>query len=126
MIKFAMEIAINNTTYPRWRFGAVLTKGSRVFSFGASKKRNNPMNVPDGVKCAEHAEQAALRKARKSDLRGATIHVARVNNSGKPMMARPCKICESALREAGVTKMIYTTSDGVKQERILNNPEERK
>lgn len=56
-----------------------------------------------------HAEIAALVKCREDV---DTIIVARVNPQGKLRMARPCPICELALKEAGITHIHYTTNHG--------------
>ena len=56
-----------------------------------------------------HAEIAALVKCREDV---DTIIVARVNPQGKLRMARPCPICELALKEAGITHVHYTTNHG--------------
>jgi tRNA(Arg) A34 adenosine deaminase TadA len=56
-----------------------------------------------------HAEIAALVKCREEC---DTIVVARVNPQHKLRMAKPCPICELALREAGVSKIHYTTNQG--------------
>ena len=56
-----------------------------------------------------HAEIAALVKCREEC---DTIVVARVNPQGKLRMARPCPICDLALREAGISKIHYTTNQG--------------
>ena len=56
-----------------------------------------------------HAEIAALVKCREDV---DTIIVARVNPQGKLRMARPCPICQLALKEAGITHVHYTTNHG--------------
>lgn len=56
-----------------------------------------------------HAEVAALIKCREEC---DTIVVARVNNQNKLRMAKPCPICQLALKEAGISKMYYTTNEG--------------
>jgi pyrimidine deaminase RibD-like protein len=109
MIDMALTIAANNTDYPKWPLGAVIVKGGAVMGIGWYKLRNRPTVVAG---CSEHAEQAALRRARKSDLNGATIFVARVGKGGEPRVARPCSECENALRAAGIKKVVYTHEDG--------------
>jgi deoxycytidylate deaminase len=46
--------------------------------------------------------------SRVADPRGATIYVARVNRTGEPRMSKPCSACARALKDAGVSKIIYT------------------
>lgn len=56
-----------------------------------------------------HAEIAALVRCRKDPH---TIYVARYNRQGEELLAKPCPICQMAMREAGVKKVVYTTSNG--------------
>ena len=63
MIDHALDLAATNDNYPKWPVAAVIVKGGRFISRGLSKKRNEPLNVPDGENCSEHAEAAALRRA---------------------------------------------------------------
>lgn len=53
-----------------------------------------------------HAERVLLRKAKGVKI----VYVARTQPSGDWAMAKPCELCEAALRAAGVTKVIYTIS----------------
>lgn len=112
MLHLAIELAEGNDRYPKWSLGAVITKGGSVFGKGINKKRNDPRFNPNGVGCSEHAEIAALRDARKSDLNNAIIFVARIGRNGELAMARPCNDCREALLDAGIKKVVFTTSTG--------------
>lgn len=93
----------------KMKHGAVIVKGGRVMSVGVNKFRNHPMIIqPEIIKtvCSVHAEVDALRKAR--DVRGATIYVARVNSRGVSRMSRPCNHCYMALKDAGISNIVYT------------------
>lgn len=94
----------------RYRVGAVLAEGNRVFAAAPNTRRNSPR--VDYLHATFHAEEAALRKARRTS--GTVAYVARVGADGTPMMARPCPRCQRVLRQAGVTKVFYT----VDQERV--------
>ncbi len=52
-----------------------------------------------------HAEISALIKCRGVPHR---IHIERVDMKGNTKMAKPCEICELALKEAGVKIISYT------------------
>lgn len=56
-----------------------------------------------------HAEVAALVKCRTQP---ETIYIARYGRLGDQMLAAPCPICELAMREAGVKKVVYTDNSG--------------
>ena len=51
-----------------------------------------------------HAEVAALLKSKKAD----KIHVFRLNKQGKWLNAKPCSICQLAIREAGIQQISHT------------------
>jgi len=93
----------------QWKHGAIILKGGRVLGKGINSDRNNPNQVADPkTQAAVHAEVAALRAAGATDLRGATIFVARANRAGEPRMSKPCHNCQAALRARGVKKVVYT------------------
>lgn len=53
-----------------------------------------------------HAEIAALIKCKaKSPFK---IKIERYNKKGEPMIAKPCPICELAIKEAGISFVEYT------------------
>ena len=52
-----------------------------------------------------HAEIAALVKCRKQ---GYKIKIERYGKKGQPLNARPCPICELAIKEAGIKFVEYT------------------
>lgn len=54
-----------------------------------------------------HAEIAALIKLKPND-RPYRIEIERYHKNGKPANARPCAICEAALKQWGVKQVQYT------------------
>jgi len=113
VIEAAIKMAAENNKYPQWRLCTIITKGGSVISMGESSYRNSPKhNEADGVNCSEHSEIAALRKVSPNrDLKGAIAHVARVSRGGRVSIAKPCRGCQKALREAGVKRVHYTESE---------------
>lgn len=96
--------------------GAILLKNNKIISIGVNKdKKTHPLqaSLAERVGLREkiylHAEISALVKAKKEC---DTIVVARVNPQGKLRMAKPCPICEMALKQAGITNIYYSTDDG--------------
>lgn len=59
--------------------------------------------------CTIHSEISALKSCRGST-KGAVIYNARISNTKDkyPMMSKPCKDCQKALKEAGIKKVFYT------------------
>lgn len=111
-LSLAMKVAEDSDLDSR--HGAVVVKGGRVLSLATNKKRND-LNVAfshEGYQpvLTTHAEVAAMNRISADQLRGAIIYVARVDANGKPLISRPCFRCMDALVEAGVKKVVYTTS----------------
>lgn len=94
-----------------YKHGAVLRKSGKTIAVGVNYGVNDPAYLTDEVAAehaAVHAEVAALNSARKIDLTGATIYVARVIKNGEPRMSKPCERCQKALKARGVRKVFYT------------------
>ena len=53
-----------------------------------------------------HAEIAALIRCRTGQ--PYRIKIERYNKSNEPMLAKPCPICEAAIKEAGIRLVEYT------------------
>lgn len=59
-----------------------------------------------------HSEIDAIIKCR--DLSKAhRIFVSRYNKNGKPMMAKPCKVCTLAIKEAGIKHIEWSTGEEI-------------
>lgn len=97
-----------SSTYKN-RHGAVVVSGGRVIGTGVNKRRNHPDWVDSPTTQAGiHAEMAALRDCGNTPIAGGTIYVGRMGRNGFPLMSKPCKNCQRALREAGIRKIVYT------------------
>lgn len=92
------------------RLGAVLVSGGRVLARGHNMRKNESM-VTAPYSHAEHAEMSVLRQC-KGKVRGATVYIVRLKNGGGYGNAAPCVRCMSALIEAGVGRIIFTSSEG--------------
>lgn len=88
------------------KHGCVIVLGGAVQSMGINKRTNDPFVHKDLGYLSEHAEMAAIRRAKRT--RGAVIYVARVNQRGDERMSRPCPKCMVLLRQAGIKRMVYT------------------
>ena len=94
------------------KHGSVIVKGGRVISTGINKERSHPRIVSsEHIKehCSVHAEVDAIKKAK--DVTGATIYVARVNKRGKARDSRPCNRCYEVIKNNGIKKIVYSTSE---------------
>ena len=88
--------------------GRVLSVGqnSYVKSIRLQRKHANLVGMPEKV--MTHAEVAAIAKCRSLS-RAHTIKVFRYNKSGAPVNAMPCKVCMSAIAEANIRNIEWTT-----------------
>lgn len=62
-----------------------------------------------------HAEAAVLKGHAK---RGGRIYIARLTPGGRLGLAKPCPRCVAALREAGINRVVWTTSTGVDSAKV--------
>lgn len=92
----------------------IYDKRGRVLSVGQnSYVKTHPLQKKYAAECNEsykqflHAEISAIVKCK--DLSKAhRIFVSRWNRQGQPVLARPCKICETAIRAAGIREISHT------------------
>lgn len=89
-------------------------KRGRVLAVGKnSYVKTHPMQAKHAIAAGEphkiylHAEIAAL-VAVKDHSKIAKIAVLRYTEAGDPVSAKPCKVCQRALRLAGVTNIEHT------------------
>lgn len=110
LLNFASRIAVGSEV--QHRHGAVIVKGGSIISTGVNKWRsktpNPPVNEGYNPDLSYHAEIDAINHA-NTDLNGATIYVARINKHGEERLSRPCSRCASAIKEAGIKKVVYTS-----------------
>lgn len=114
MLNEAVALAKANPTDLN-KMAAIIAKRKRVLGVGLNSRRSHPLQKifsRSDVKIALHAEISAiidaLKKFDESDLSGATIFVARVLKNGRRGIAKPCPICEKALRAYGIDTVYYT------------------
>lgn len=67
-----------------------------------------------GSGLGEHAEAAAIRRANRKRLVGATIYVAaQRQRNAKPLNSYPCERCMSLLKKVGIVRWEYTLGGGM-------------
>lgn len=78
---------------------AVLADSHGIFAWGWN-------SVGSGF--GEHAEAAAIRRASKRRLQGATIYVAsRRNRNGKAINSMPCPNCDERIQASKINRAVY-------------------
>jgi tRNA(Arg) A34 adenosine deaminase TadA len=113
-LSYAVDTA-HDAHHRQWKVGAVLVRSGRIVAIGQNKYRNNPALV-EHHNVSYHAEEVAIRRAGNAE--GATIYVARLTRSGKIGTAKPCKRCQQALLDNGVTTAIWTEPFGWAKQRL--------
>jgi deoxycytidylate deaminase len=84
------------------KLGACVVKGGRVLGIGY-----NRYGSTKSTPWSRHAEMTAILSA--GDCKGAVIYVYRGHGkTGEPMLAKPCRACEEAIRLAGIKRVIYS------------------
>ena len=110
----ALHIIDNESKVIKHKIKAtVYDKKGRVLSQGVnSYSKTHPQQSELANKCNLqhkiflHAEIAALVKVKSGTPH--KIKIERYNKTGEPMLAKPCPICELAIKEAGISVVEYT------------------
>lgn len=92
----------------RTKHGCIIYRGGSVVARGTNTYRNQPGIIEDINALSVHAEINALKRG--SNISGAVLYVARVNNKGEPRQSRPCPDCLAAAKTAGIKRIVYTVS----------------
>lgn len=114
MLSQAIELA--KTSPSKFRIGCIVTnKRGQVISSGVNLMlKSHPKQAEYSARVGKdeciylHAEIAALIKCREEPH---AIYVARVTKDNKSALAKPCPICQLAIKEAGVKIINWTTGD---------------
>ncbi len=92
----------------------IYDKRGRVLSVGHnSYVKTHPLQAEHARKVGMedkvflHAEVHAIVRCKDLD-RAYKIFISRRNKKGKPLYAKPCPVCESAIKAAGIEVIEYT------------------
>lgn len=102
--------------------GALIAKGHNSNKTCPLQKKYNryrykSCNTPDKT----HAELMALKKIRWLDIDFSQVEVYtyRELKNGNLSLSRPCKSCMAFIRQLGIKRICYTTSDGFAEEKLI-------
>lgn len=87
--------------------GRVLSVGYNSYTDSCKMQRFYARVVGLDFCVFSHSEIDALNRLKDTD-KPFRAYVARVNRKGLPLMAKPCKICSTALENFGVRVINYT------------------
>jgi len=106
-----------DSTKKYWVIAASLDHHNNIISIGEnSYQKTHPMQSRLSLKCGNrnreylHAEIASLVKNRNKP---ESIMIVRITSTGLVRMARPCNICNLAIRESGIRYIHFTGDDGL-------------
>lgn len=103
----------------RSRIGTVIVKNKRIVSVGHNRPlKTHPMIRKYNEYKTIHAEIDCIIGYNRDLLKDAIIYVYREHKDGSLAMSRPCNVCFQILKDIGITKVIYTTENGIKEEKI--------
>lgn len=109
-------IASANLSSHNFRHGACVMLGKRIISLGFNQSKTSPFYHKKyfgrNIITKLHSEVYTILRA-KTDLKGASIFVARIVSSGTGVAnSRPCATCWQVIRETGLKFVFYTTAEG--------------
>lgn len=90
--------------------GRVLSVGKNSYIKTHPLQAKHAKAVGEEHKIYMHAEINALIKLRYND-KAHKIVITRFGHYGQTLIAKPCKICERALRMAGITNIEHTVTE---------------
>ena len=92
----------------------IYDRKGRVLSIGKnSYLKSHPLQARHAHKCGEsdkiflHGEIAAIVRCKTLE-KAHRIDVFRFDSNGLPVNSKPCKICQSAIKEAGIKIINHT------------------
>lgn len=92
----------------------IYDKRGRVLSVGQNSYiKTHPLQAKHAQLAGEphkqflHAEVAAIVRCRDLD-RAHSMFISRFNKQGKPVLAKPCPVCASAIQAAGIKNITHT------------------
>ena len=112
-VRLATRMA-SQSTYGKIRHGAVLMKGGTVLNAAYNKDNycsfGHRFRDPGEGRATLHAELGVILGLDRAATQGSTVYVVRINREGEYRLSKPCKMCESALKHCGVSKVYYSTN----------------
>jgi deoxycytidylate deaminase len=89
------------------RRGRILAIGKNNYLKTHPLQAKSAQAVGEGYKIFLHAEIDALVKAKSWD-KAHKLVITRFTKDGKPALAKPCKICQHAIKLAGIKLVEHT------------------
>lgn len=107
-----------NSDFHRSHTGAVAIYGNKILAYGWNSEKLSLMQAKyntktrgfDGhkYKSSIHAEMMVVNKIKYLDVDFSQVRIFVWRGQKTPMLSKPCKACERALRDLGIRKVFYT------------------
>lgn len=104
----AKKLAVKSD-HAKYQLGCVIVSKNKVLSLGFNQLKTHSKS-PHKWKTL-HAEIDALLGNSFEDLKGCEAYVYRQTKDGCRAMAKPCPVCELALKKAGIKKVYFTVDN---------------
>lgn len=89
--------------------GNILSRGTNSYTKTHTLQAKYAKLVGEAGRIFRHAEVHALSRLTAGQ-QAYAIYIGRINRDGTIGMAKPCRICERAILEAGIKEVHYTVS----------------
>lgn len=97
----------NVTAFIYDKRGSLLAAGKNSYIKTHPLQAKIAKEVGEPAKIYLHAEIHAITRL-DSEARPSKIVVVRLDSQGKPALARPCRVCQEALRQFNITEIEHT------------------
>ena len=111
------DVCVGNAVQLRCRHVAALACRNTIVSIGMNKAHSDPgfyRLSRSQDKQYIHAEYDCLNNM-PEDCSKYALYVMRVDRRGKWAMSKPCPICERAIRERRIARVVHTINNGVRE-----------
>lgn len=110
--------ASRKSDFHRSHTGAVAIYGNKILAYGWNSEKISLMQARyntktrgfDGhkYKSSIHAEMMVVNKIKYLDVDFSQVRIFVWRGKTTPMLSKPCRACEKAMRDLGIKKVFYT------------------
>ena len=105
-------VIVNNDEIIATGYNGGVRGGINCCDKGTCPRMNAPHNSGDYSQCfGVHAEQNAIISASRKEMIGSTLYLFGSENGQEIENVEPCPVCKKIIRNAGIIKLVTTTSD---------------
>lgn len=107
-----------NSDFYKCHTGAVAIYGNKVLAIGWNSEKLSPLQAKYNTRTrgfngheyrsSIHAEMMVVNKIKYLDVDFSQVRIFVWRGHKTPMLSKPCKACEKAMRDLGIRKVFYT------------------